>query len=171
MLSIALPAVAHSSEDIETWLADWEARIPADGLTLDDPLMAELADFIDRHPEHFDPRPKIVRGDSPTRSHKSPTTPHPAGVEQWRSLVAAYFAPDEVETALCIMAHESGGNPNAKNPNSSASGLFQHLKSWWDYFDFDPFIPEQSIRAAKQLKDLYGWSQWSPYKRGRCRGL
>lgn len=109
---------------------------------------------------------------SPTVPTKSTTTAvWNSGVEQWRPLVEQYFAPDEVETALCIMSHESGGNPNAKNPHSTASGLFQHLASWWDYFDFDPFDPEQSIQAAKQLKDLYGWTQWSPYKRGSCRGI
>ncbi len=33
--------------------------------------------------------------------------------------------------AACVIAHESGGNPRAANPNSSASGLFQDLDSTW----------------------------------------
>ncbi len=33
--------------------------------------------------------------------------------------------------AACVTAHESGGNPTAQNPHSSASGLFQDLDSTW----------------------------------------
>lgn len=119
-----------------------------------------------------------VASDGPERGSKPPDSPKQApssgwggSVEEWRPLVSAYFAPGDVETAMCIMSHESGGNPNAKNPNSTASGLFQMLAMWHDYFGIDPFVPEQNVSAAAQLKALYGWSQWSPYQRGECRGL
>jgi hypothetical protein len=58
-------------------------------------------------------------------------------VERWRPTVAeAVFAwggdEDDVHRFLRIMQCESGGDPTAKNPNSSASGLMQHLTRYWD---------------------------------------
>lgn len=37
----------------------------------------------------------------------------------------------DVTRFLRIMECESGGRPSAKNPNSSASGLMQHLGRYW----------------------------------------
>ena len=102
-----------------------------------------------------------------------------SGVEQWRGLVEAYFPAGEVGIALCIMAAESGGNPNAENPRSSAAGLFQFLKSTWDsmvpgdvtggsYSSGQVFNAEANIRAAAWLSQNVGWSQWSPWNRGAC---
>jgi hypothetical protein len=45
-----------------------------------------------------------------------------AGVEQWRSLVCSY--PWPCEEALNVIAHESGGDPNAVS-GSGCVGLFQ----------------------------------------------
>ncbi len=58
-------------------------------------------------------------------------------VERWRPTVAeAVFAwggnDADVHNFLRIMQCESGGDPAAKNPNSSASGLMQHLTRYWD---------------------------------------
>lgn len=47
-----------------------------------------------------------------------PSTPPPTGTS-WDTFAA------------CVIAHESGGNPTAANPTSSASGLFQDLDSTW----------------------------------------
>ncbi len=103
------------------------------------------------------------------------------GVEQWRSLTLAYFGPDRVNTAMCLMAFESGGNPDAKNPNSTAAGLFQFLKRTWDsvpnevtggtYSSGQVYEAEPNIRAAAWLQQAAGWSQWSPWNAGKCRGL
>lgn len=83
--------------------------------------------------------------------------------EDWRPLISLYFG-DETDTAVRVCTCESGGNPLADNPISSASGLFQHLQSWWaGYWSFDPFDPESSIYFAKALRDLYGWDQWACY--------
>lgn len=102
-----------------------------------------------------------------------------AGVEQWRSLVTAYFPADQVERALCIMSHESGGNPGAANPSSTAAGLFQFLRSTWDsmvpgdvtggsYDSGQVYNGEANVRSAAWLMAAEGWSQWSPYNRGLC---
>lgn len=54
-----------------------------------------------------------------------------ASVERWRPLVETYFPADRVTWALKIIQCESNGNPNAKNPHSSARGLMQHMKRYW----------------------------------------
>jgi hypothetical protein len=90
-----------------------------------------------------------------------------ADVEQWRGPVAAYFPADEVDRALCIMWHESRGDPNAYNP-STATGLMQVLQSTWGDLG-DLWDPEENIRVAAYLWADGGWGHWSPWKRGECR--
>lgn len=133
------------------------------------------------------PIPEVVETDevstyeAETESEPEPSTYSGMGsdVEQWRGLVTEYFAAGDVETALCLIGYESGGNPNAANPNSSAAGLFQFLKSTWDnmvpievtggsYDSGAVFNPEANIRSAAWLQDAAGWSQWSPWNRGLC---
>ena len=92
-------------------------------------------------------------------------------VEQWRSLVTSYFGTDLADTALCLMQHESGGNPNAQNPNSGASGLMQVLPSWagkFGYAESDLFIPDVNLTISKALYDDGGWGHWEPWNRGEC---
>lgn len=98
-----------------------------------------------------------------------------SNVEQWRSLVAAYFG-SETDRALCIMSHESGGNPNATNPSSGAAGLFQHLPKYWSDRaakagrpGADIYDPEANTAVAAWLQATGGWTHWSPYNRGLCR--
>jgi hypothetical protein len=45
--------------------------------------------------------------------------------------VFAVFAPGQSAYALAIADRESSFYPYAKNPASSASGLFQHLATYW----------------------------------------
>lgn len=96
-------------------------------------------------------------------------------VEQWRPLVAGHFSDlgqETVETALCVMRYESGGNHNAKNPTSSARGLMQILASLWaPHFGVsynDLYKPELNLYIARQIYDSLGWGAWSAYNRGRC---
>jgi len=94
-------------------------------------------------------------------------------VERWRSLVALEFPAQEVETALCIIRHESGGNPDADNPRSSARGLFQVLGSLWashhGVTQNELYDPMTNIGIAADIWADHGWSAWSPYQRGTCR--
>lgn len=94
-------------------------------------------------------------------------------IERWRPLVSRYFPPEEVDRALCIIGHESNGDPDADNPRSSARGLFQVLGSLWaphygiDRTDlYDPII---NTRIAVDIWKDHGWGAWSPYQRGACR--
>ena len=89
-------------------------------------------------------------------------------VEYWRPLVEQHFYADDVTRALDIIRCESGGNPHADNPTSSAAGLFQHLQGWYSgdwglTGTFDPYDPAQSIRAGAQLAYDTGssWGNWT----------
>lgn len=177
LMMLARPAQAHTTEEIEQWEADWEQRfnelIP-ETFTISSlqnllPLMEEKADFQSRHYCHYHDCAPRVR-----TSHSSTYRGIGSNVEQWRSLVEQYFDPGEADRALCLMKYESGGNPNAKNPRSTARGLMQILASLWaphfgvSYDDlYDPVI---NISLAAQIQNTSGgWYHWSPYKRGLCR--
>lgn len=95
---------------------------------------------------------------------------HPPAVEQWRSLVTAYFPSHRVEEALAIIGCESNGDPNAVNPYSGASGLFQFLPSTWEstapkagFAGASPFEPEANVGSAAWLANRYeqlGYYYW-----------
>ncbi len=49
-----------------------------------------------------------------------------------RELHPSRSAPSaHVQFLRCVIAHESGGDPKAENPTSSASGLFQFIDGTW----------------------------------------
>jgi hypothetical protein len=98
-------------------------------------------------------------------------------IQQWRPLVETYFAPLDVEMALGIIRCESIGDPNAVNPLSGTSGLFQHRPSYWDQRYLwaqdwwadrgitipaggDIFDPEANIAVAGWLFDRDGIGAW-----------
>ena len=126
--------------------------------------------MVRRHPRFFGGHVHEAIGrQTPNRS---PNADVPAGVEQWRTLVATYFRPADVDRALRIMRCESGGNPNAKNPGSSASGLFQHLGKYWPtrsaaagFAGASIFDPTANVATAAWLRDQRGgFAHWV------CRG-
>ncbi len=95
-------------------------------------------------------------------------------VEQWRPLVERYFPPERIEEALSIIDCESDGDPNASNPRSSASGLFQFLDRTWSHSSEQagfqgesPFSPEANIAAAAWLVEYSldvgdpAWAHWT----------
>ena len=160
LMYLADKAQAHTADELDLWFEEWT-------LGLNDALfkgaMLELADMRDRHPGWGDPPVQT----SPTRVRGWTGT---AGVEQWRGLVAQYDWP--VNTALCLMVHESGGDPYAYNGLYGASGLMQVLSSWADNFGYTPndlFTPSVNIFIAYQLYLDGGWTHWSPWNRGECR--
>jgi len=165
----------HTNVQLDDWMEEWSAQADY-GLTAQ--LLADLADMSERHPWYFDPQPA-----STTTTRSTPST-WSGSVEQWRPLVASHFAANKVNTAMCLLAYETGftGDPNSKNQRSSAAGLFQFLRSTWDnmvprevtggsYDSGMVYQPEANVRAAAWLQNAAGWTQWSPYNRGECRGL
>jgi hypothetical protein len=105
---------------------------------------------------------------------------HPPAVEQWRSLVSQFFPTSRVEEALRIIDCESGGDTNAVNPYSGASGLFQFLPSTWattapnaGYGGASVFDPEANIASAAWLANRYqelGYYYWTPWSCKRVLG-
>lgn len=102
-----------------------------------------------------------------------PWTPPPA-VEQWRGLVSQHFPANRVDEALHIMWCESRGDPEAYNPYSGASGLFQFIPSTWattspaaGYAGASPFDPEANVASAAWLANRYQelgqyyWTAWN----------
>lgn len=138
IMLIPMPGMAHTRAEIDEVAAQLEK-----GVTVE--LLNEWAILMERHHWYLNP-PAVTVSSSGTYRGMG------GNVEQWRGLVATYFPADDVDLALRVMQCESGGNPNAKNPSSSASGLFQMLRGWWDgEWQFDPFDPEQNVRHASYL--------------------
>lgn len=113
-------------------------------------------------------------GDTTTSTSGGGGWTHPPAVEQWRPLVVQFFPSHRVEEALRILNCESNGDPNAVNPYSGASGLFQFLPSTWattapkaGYPTSSPFEPEANVASAAWLANRYEelghyyWQAWS----------
>lgn len=73
----------------------------------------------------------IVQYVSTGRAAAKPSS-RPLPPVQVEALIRTYFQPADVEWALRVSFCESGWDASAKNPTSSASGLFQHLARFWD---------------------------------------
>ena len=96
-------------------------------------------------------------------------------VERWRpeviTAIARYGGPaTDVPKFLRVMKCESGGDPDAYNTSSGASGLMQHLDNYFPwrakmagYEGASPFDPIANINTSAWL--LYehvagGWQHW-----------
>ena len=95
-------------------------------------------------------------------------------VERWRSLVGQYFPTNMVDDALAVIYCESRGNPDAYNPYSGASGLFQFIPGTWavasvkaGFSGASAFEPEPNVASAWWLVSYYqsrgkpSWAAWS----------
>jgi len=129
--------------------------------------------------------PTTTSGQTPTTTSPPNTTAttsgdgggpwnHPPAVEQWRPLVSQYFPSNRVEEALRILDCESNGDPDAYNPYSGASGLFQFLGSTWastapkaGWSGYSVFHAEANVSSAAWLANRYQelgsyyWQAWS----------
>jgi hypothetical protein len=153
-------ADAHTRPELNEWRSDWTDRALETGLTIS--LVDEYLEVRQAHPWYWQARPHRISA--------------PGDVEQWRSLVSAYFPADQVDRALCLVWYESRGDPDAYNPTSGASGLFQHLPRYWadrstraGWTGASIFDPEANVAVAAWLWSTGGWQHWSPYQRGLCR--
>ena len=165
--TIVQPASAHTTEELDEYVDEWINTALEVGVTVE--AFADWTDMAQRHPAYFG-RP------APSRKARTTHAPNPvttgavsAGVEQWRSLVVAYFSADKVETALRIMACESGGNPNALGRDGD-SGLFQHLQRYWTersskagWAGASIWDPTANVAVAAWLQRTGGWRHWTCY--------
>lgn len=176
MLFSSVSAQAHTRDELDEWMLAWVAQ--AD-ISINDRLSESLVDMRSRHLWYFDP-PAPAPPHTHTTTRRASST-WSGNVEQWRPLVAAHFAAAKVNTAMCILNHETGGtgDPNAKNDRSSAAGLFQFLRGTWNsvplsvtggsYDSGRVYNPEANVAAAAWLQINSGWGQWTVYR--LCRGL
>ncbi len=169
MASLALTAAltmgpmpfAHTVTELETWQADWSSRA-VDALNVK--LMDEWRDMRSRHKWFFNPEPEVRVANRLVIAPPPNTNSAPIGVEQWRSMVAHYWPAEHVDRMLRIMACESGGNPAAKNPRSSATGLFQVMGFWQKTWPGDYTDPWTNAAVAYQIWLSQGYGAWV------CRG-
>jgi soluble lytic murein transglycosylase-like protein len=66
----------------------------------------------------------------------------------------------EAENALRVARCESGLNPKAKNPHSSARGLFQIMSSVHGVSERMLYDTDINIAVAKKLQKEQGWNPW-----------
>jgi membrane protein involved in colicin uptake len=87
------------------------------------------------------------------RASRSATTAAPRGAAYgpWADLINQY--PWPTQTAYRIMMCESGGNANAYNARSGATGLFQILNG--------PFDPAANVAMAFRMWQQRGWQPWT----------
>jgi len=104
----------------------------------------------------------IVKDRPPNRGDVASPPPAPTDI---RVLVEAYFPAAWVDEALAVIECESRFNPVAKNPHSTASGLFQFLNSTWDRWGVGSvFDAKANVQAAALMVQHYedqGWSRWA----------
>lgn len=91
---------------------------------------------------------------------------------QVRALVAEFFKPIDVNTAVRIAWCESRFDPNSVNLRTGAVGLFQHLPQYWEqraenagFSGADATDPEASTAAAAWA--VYNEGGWDIFA---CRG-
>ncbi len=120
--------------------------------------------------------PTTTTTSQPTTTTTTPSWP-PIPINpktaSWRPLLEVHFAPDLVLDALVIIECESNGDPNAVNPYSGASGLFQFMPGTWAVAsveagvgDRSVFDGEANIIAASWLAEYYrsrGYDPWRPW--------
>jgi hypothetical protein len=144
-----------------------------------------------RIPTDPDPDPPSTGSPTTTVPGSTPTTEgdggggsrdwdFPPAVEQWRSTAERFFPSGRVNEALRIIQCESLGDPDAYNPYSGASGLFQFLPATWastapkaGFPDASPFDPVANIGSASWLANRYhdlGRSYWEPWSCRRVLG-
>lgn len=100
----------------------------------------------------------------------------PPSVERWRPIVTQYFPAERVDGALAVMKCESNGDPEAYNPYSGASGLFQFLPSTWataspqaGFGGASPFDGVANIATAAWFTNYYATQSMNPWSAWHCQ--
>ena len=92
----------------------------------------------------------------------------------------AGFTGDDIATATSIASAESGGDPNAYNPETKAGapqgmgsyGLWQiYLNAHPEFAGYNLFDPLENASAAYQVWESSGFRAWSTYKDGEYQAF
>jgi hypothetical protein len=94
---------------------------------------------------------------------------HPGGSSngvRWKPLMRHVGFPEYIlSTFAAIIYRESSGRQNALNASSGAAGLLQFMPQWyrgqWGYPAFNPFDPEQNLRAGYWVWRRQGLEPWA----------
>ncbi len=129
--------------------------------TVDPNLQKPLIIYGPYEPKRFAPKVnkpiprKILSKKENKQPVKTADSARVYGQGEIQSLIVEYSAKYGIAagTPLCIAKLESGFNPNSKNKSSSASGVFQWIKSSWlsqpeGKQGISVFDAEANIRAA-----------------------
>jgi hypothetical protein len=160
--TLVVTLLLHPIEALDEWVEEWTAQAIELGETVE--WIAEYTDMATRHPAFFGRPVPVKRTVSKVLTRSPSIGTVPAGVEGWRSLVAAHWPADLVDTALCIIDKESQGLATADNPRSTARGLFQVLRSWpiaFGYTYADLYDPAINAIVAYRVYQIQGWRAWT----------
>lgn len=148
-------AFAHTDAELDAWHDSWHERLLHAATTGSRDLTQEWTDMVRRHPCQLGGNCVVV--DKPARRSVDVRNDSvPLAPDAIRSLVETYFPAEWVDEALSVSYCESRWNPGAKNPKSTASGLFQFLaKTWERYGRGDVFDPEANVAAAARMTQRY----------------
>ena len=104
----------------------------------------------------------------PRPQHRSPAVrwPHSLPAVDGRPHLFDLGARNGRYQAECIAQHESGDDPNNRNPSSGSAGLFQLMPFWWDGnnqfgWRFDPYDAQQNAIHAHLIWERDGWTPWT----------
>lgn len=78
----------------------------------------------------------------------------------FKKLIDAGASPQTAVVMTAVAQLESGFWTGAKNPNSTATGLFQFLRVHWQDGSWDPRDPDQSVEKALWLLGRQGINAW-----------
>jgi hypothetical protein len=177
LLVIVFAVVSTSSaaaHELDEWRDDWNGRIHdltdgARGVGFSIVDYRALIELIQERDAVLDAHPGLFRRPETRRGHEHT---YPDDVERWRDLVEHYFHPYDVDEGLRIIRCESGGDPDAKNSRSSASGLWQNLGKYWEGRSraagipgadiFDP-VASTIVAAWLTYETRGGFHHWTCY--------
>src|SRR5665647_2502320 len=94
------------------------------------------------------------------RATRSASDRYGANTGRWVRLARCVGWPwGQMPTLMFVIDRESGGDPAAKNPASTASGLLQFLSDWWSD-RWDPFQPRANLRRGYLAWREIRWQPW-----------
>lgn len=113
----------------------------------------------ERHLERAEARLREARHVlSATRAY---STLYGTSVGRWVRLARrAGWQWPQLPTLMLVIHRESGGNPCARNPASTASGLLQFLASWWSS-RWNPMDPKVTLAHGYRAWRDVGWAPWA----------
>lgn len=162
-MSVALPAAAHTVEELDLWLQDGALLEPGQFNSLG---LAEFRAMLEAHPWWYG-RPAAPTRMPPTASDGTfrGMGNGTSDVQRWATLVGVYWPADEIPWVLCMIRHESGGNENALSYANSRGLLQVHAPSWAAHFGVtyqDLYDPDINLALAYRIRLTEGRTSWPP---------